>query len=107
MDWFDLLAVQGTLKSLLELPRGLEFLLLTVKARSPNHGTTKEFPSLYFHKHKSQMGPQVSLIILVTSLQSFCIGVPTLQNDCHYLLLQSFQTPSKHAQPLVFDMCSQ
>ena len=76
-----------------------------MKARSPKHRTTKDFPSLKIHKHRSQMGPQVYLVIIVTSLKSFCVGVLTLQNDCHYLLL-CFQCPSTHTTTTGLPYCA-
>ena len=77
-----------------------------MKAQRPNHGTTKDFPSLKIHKDKSQMGPQVYLVITVTSLKCFCVGVLTLQNDCPCLLL-SFQSPSTHTNHWPSILCSQ
>ena len=74
---------------------GIEPTPSTVKDQSPNHKIPREFPSVLIYKHKPQMGTQDCPVFLVTSLQS-CVGVATLQNDCHYLLV-SFQIPSTHA----------
>jgi len=63
-------------------------------------------PHLKIHQYKSQMGPQVYLVIIVTSLKSFCVGVLTLHNECHYLL-PSFQSPSTHTNPWPSILCSE
>ena len=52
------------------------------------------------------MGRLISLVILVTSLESFCVGVPAPQNDCHYLLLLPFQSPGRLANHSPSTLCS-
>ena len=57
-------------------------------------------PHLKIHQYKSQMGPQVYLVIIVTSLKSFCVGVLTLK---WLSLFTSLFSKSQHThQPLAF-----